>query len=231
MLTINVIAHFPASPGVYLMKDAAGVILYVGKARNLRARVRSYFGAAADGRYQIPALMNRVAVIDFIVTDTEKEALILENTLIKEHRPRYNIELRDDKTYFSLRMDFEEEFPRITVIRKVKSDGARYFGPYASATAAREVLNQLSRIFPLRHYPWEICRRRKRPCLFYQIRQCAAPCQGVISREEYAALAQGTALFLDGRDRAVQDLLKERMAQAAAAQRYEETAHYRSELD
>ncbi len=227
MLTINVIAHFPASPGVYLMKDAAGVILYVGKARNLRARVRSYFGAAADGRYQIPALMNRVAVIDFIVTDTEKEALILENTLIKEHRPRYNIELRDDKTYFSLRMDFEEEFPRITVIRKVKSDGARYFGPYASATAAREVLNQLSRIFPLRHYPWEICRRRKRPCLFYQIRQCAAPCQGVISREEYAALAQGTALFLDGRDRAVQDLLKERMAQAAAAQRYEEAGRFR----
>jgi excinuclease ABC subunit C len=227
MLTIDVVNHFPTSPGVYLMKDAAGVILYVGKARNLRARVRSYFGAAADSRYQIPALMNRVAAIDFLVTDTEKEALILENTLIKEHRPRYNIELRDDKTYFSLRMDLGEEFPRLTVIRKVKADGARYFGPYASATAAREVLNQLSRIFPLRHYPWEICRRRKRPCLFYQIRQCSAPCQGLISREEYAALAQGTALFLEGRNRAVLDLLKQRMTEAAVAQRYEEAARFR----
>ncbi len=227
MLNVDVISHFPTAPGVYLMKDTAGVILYVGKARNLRLRVRSYFGVAADGRYQIPALMNRVAAIDFLVTDTEKEALILENTLIKEHRPRYNIELRDDKTYFSLRMDLNEEFPRITVIRKVKSDGARYFGPYASATAAREVLNQLSRIFPLRHYPWETCRRRKRPCLFYQIRQCSAPCQGLISRQEYAALAQGTALFLEGRNRAVLDLLRERMSEAATEERYEEAGRFR----
>ena len=227
MLNVDAIAHLPTAPGVYLMKDVAGVVLYVGKARNLRVRVRSYFGGAADGRYQIPALMNRVTALDFIVTDTEKEALILENTLIKGHRPRYNIELRDDKTYFSLRMDFNEEYPRLTVIRKVSADGARYFGPYASATAAREVLNQLSRIFPLRHYPWETCRRRKRPCLFYEIRQCCAPCQGLISREEYAALAESTALFLDGRDRAVLDLLRERMAQAAAALRYEEAARFR----
>ena len=230
MLDSDSIADFPAAPGVYLMKDAAGAILYVGKARNLRLRVRSYFGSAADGRYQIPALMGRVAAIDFIVTDTEKEALILENTLIKEHRPRYNIDLRDDKTYFSLRMNLDEEFPRLTVIRRVNSDGARYFGPYASASAAREVLNQLSRIFPLRHYPLETCRRRKRPCLFYQIRQCAAPCHGLISREEYAALAQGTALFLDGRNRAVLDLLRKRMAEAAAAERYEEAARFRDLL-
>ena len=227
MLTIDAIAGFPAATGVYLMRDAAGTILYVGKARHLRNRVRSYFSASADSRYQIPALMNRVGAIDFIVTDTEKEALILENTLIKQHRPRYNIELRDDKTYFSLRMDLSEELPRLTVIRKVKPDGARYFGPYASATAAREVLNQLYRIFPLRHYPLETCRRRKRPCLFYQIRQCSAPCHGLISREEYAALAEGTALFLDGRNRAVVDLLRQRMAEAASGERYEIAARFR----
>ena len=226
MLSVDAIAHFPASPGVYLMKDAAGTVLYVGKARSLRSRVRSYFGAA-DGRYQIPALMGRVAAIDFIVTDTEKEALILENTLIKEHRPRYNIELRDDKTYFSLRMDPAEEFPRLTIIRRVRPDGARYFGPYASASAAREVLNQLSRIFPLRHYPLETCRRRKRPCLFHQIRQCSAPCHGLITREEYGALVEGTLLFLDGRNRAVIDLLRQRMVAAAAAERYEEAARFR----
>jgi excinuclease ABC subunit C len=227
MLTVDAIAGFPAAPGVYLMKDVAGIILYVGKARHLRNRVRSYFGASIDSRYQISSLMNRVAAIDFIVTDTEKEALILENTLIKAHHPRYNIELRDDKTYFSLRMDLGEEFPRLTVIRKVKSDGARYFGPYASASAAREVLKQLSRIFPLRHYPLETCRRRNRPCLFYQIRQCSAPCTGLISREEYAALAEGTALFLDGRNRAVLDLLKQRMVEAASGERYEEAARFR----
>ena len=227
MLTVEAISHFPIAPGVYLMKDAAGIILYVGKARILRNRVRSYFGASADGRYQIPALMNRVFAIDFIVTDTEKEALILENTLIKEHHPRYNIELRDDKTYFSLRLDPAEEFPRLTVIRKVLPDGARYFGPYASASAAREVLDQLTRIFPLRHYPLETCRRRKRPCLFYQIRHCCAPCHGLISGEEYGALVQGTALFLEGRNRAVLDLLRQRMAEAAGRERYEEAARFR----
>jgi excinuclease ABC subunit C len=226
MLTAETIAHFPAAPGVYLMKDAAGTVLYVGKARHLRNRVRSYFGTA-DGRYQIPALMNRVAAIDFIITDTEKEALILENTLIKGHRPRYNIELRDDKTYFSLRMDPREEFPRLSVIRKVKADGARYFGPYASASAAREVLNQLYRIFPLRHYPLETCRRRKRPCLFYEIRQCSGPCHGRISQEDYSVLAEGVVLFLEGRNRAVIELLKKRMSEAATGERFEEAARFR----
>lgn len=227
MISVKAVANLPTDPGVYLMKDDTGTVLYVGKARNLRSRVRCYFGSAADGRYQIPALMGRLESVDFIVTDTEKEALILENTLIKTHRPRYNIELRDDKTYFSLRMDMEEEFPRLTVIRQVKQDGARYFGPYASAAAARDVLNQLARIFPLRHYPQETCRRRKRPCLYYQIRQCSAPCHGLISSKEYAALVEGTALFLEGRDRAVFDLLRSRMSEAASAERYEEAARFR----
>lgn len=223
----DLVHSFPASPGVYIMRSTSGGILYVGKAKNLRARVRSYLSPGRDGRYQIPFLMARVADIDYIVTDTEKEALILENTLIKKHRPRYNINLRDDKTYFSLRMDPSEEFPRITIIRRVTRDGARYFGPYSSASAAREVLKHLYRLFPLRHYPMETCRRRGRPCLYHQLRQCSAPCQGLISREEYAALAEGAALFLEGKNRDLLKTLKRRMAEAAAAELFEEAARFR----
>lgn len=221
------IETFPASPGVYLMRDAEGQILYVGKAKNLRTRVRAYLNPSRDSRYQIRFLMERVADIEYIVTDTEKEALILENTLIKKHRPRYNINLRDDKTYFSLRMDPSEEFPRLTIIRKVARDGARYFGPYASASAARDVLKQLYRLFPLRHYPLETCRRRKRPCLFHQLRQCSAPCQGLISREEYANLAEGAALFLEGKNRDLVKSLTGKMNEAAKKEKYEEAARLR----
>src|SRR6185369_11000360 len=123
------------------------------KARSLRQRVRSYFKAASDSRYQVRFLLARVVDIEVLLTDTEKEALLLENTLIKQHHPRYNLNLKDDKTYFSLRLDPAEEYPRFTLVRKIPRDGARYFGPYASASAAREVLNQLQRMFPLRHYP------------------------------------------------------------------------------
>jgi excinuclease ABC subunit C len=221
------IARFPAAPGVYLMKGGDGGILYVGKARDLKKRVRSYFGAAPDSRWHIRFLMERVADIDYIVTDTEKEALILENALIKKHRPRYNFNLRDDKTYFSLRMDMNEEFPRLTVIRKVTRDGARYFGPYSSAAAAREVLKELNKLFPLRHYPLETCRRRRRPCLFFQMKQCAAPCHGMISRDDYAALANGAALFLEGKNFDLLRLYQQRMARAAAEQRYEEAGRCR----
>lgn len=217
----------PQLPGVYIMRNTTGTVLYVGKAKNLRNRVRSYFTSSRDSRHHIQFLMARVADIDCIVTDTEKEALILENTLIKQHRPRYNINLRDDKTYFSLRMDPAEEFPRLAVIRKVTKDGARYFGPYSSAAAAREVLKQLHRIFPLRHYPLATCRRRGRPCLYHQLRQCSAPCHGMISPQEYAALAEGAALFLEGKNRDLLKILKKRMHEAAEAQNYEEAARFR----
>lgn len=218
---------FPSSPGVYIMKNADGGILYVGKAKNLRTRVRSYFGTAKDSRYQIQFLMAKVKAIEYIVTSTEKEALILENTLIKQHRPRYNINLRDDKTYFSLRLDPAEEFPRLMIVRSVARDSARYFGPYSSAAAAREVLKQLHRLFPLRHYPMETCRRRGRPCLYHQLKQCAAPCQGGISKEEYAALVEGATLFLEGKNHALLKLFKNRMATAAAAEHFEEAARFR----
>ncbi len=171
----------PTSAGVYLMKDADGEVLYVGKAKNLRARLRSYLQAERDTRPQIKFLMERAATIETIVTDTEKEALILENTLIKKHRPRYNIHLRDDKTFVSLRIDLREEFPMLEVVRQVRQDGARYFGPFSSSSALRQTLKEIYRIFPLRHYPQAKCRQRGRPCLFYQIGQCSAPCHGRIS--------------------------------------------------
>ncbi|MBI5482882.1 MAG: GIY-YIG nuclease family protein, partial [Deltaproteobacteria bacterium] len=133
------IRQLPAVPGVYLMRDDAGTIIYIGKARSLRQRVRSYFNASGDSRYHVRFLMARVADIDVLLTDTEKEALLLENTLIKQHHPRYNLDLKDDKNYFSLRLDLRDEYPRFTLVRKMPHDGARYFGPYASASAAREV--------------------------------------------------------------------------------------------
>lgn len=227
MLSIDSIRHFPTSSGVYLMKDAAGKIIYVGKALNLKKRVSSYFTRSGDSRYQIRFLMAKVESIEWIVTDTEKEALILENNLIKEHRPRYNLSLRDDKTYFSLRLDPAEEFPRLTIIRKVLRDGARYFGPYSSATAARDVLKELCRLFPLRHYPLKNCRQRRRPCLYYQLKQCSAPCFGKITAAEYAKLVEGATLFLSGRNQEIVRLYRERMKAAAERQEYEEAGRCR----
>jgi excinuclease ABC subunit C len=226
-MKVEKIETFPTSPGVYIMRSSEGRVLYVGKAKNLRTRIRAYSGPSRDPRWQIKFLMARVADIDYLVTDTEKEALILENTLIKKHRPRYNINLRDDKTYFSLRMDPAEEFPRLTIIRKVIRDGARYFGPYSSASSARDVLKQLYKLFPLRHYPMDTCQRRGRPCLFYQLRQCSAPCHGLISREDYASIAEGAALFLDGKNRDLIKVLTKKMNDAAGQEKYEQAAQFR----
>jgi excinuclease ABC subunit C len=224
------IDNFPSSPGVYLMKGSDGKIIYVGKARNLKKRVRQYVLGSGDARLHIRFMVQLVEAVDFIVTDTEKEALILENTLIKQHHPKYNINLRDDKTYFSLRMDMKEQFPRLSLVRKVPSDGARYFGPYSSATAAKEVLKQLYKMFPLRHYPLATCVSRKRPCLYYQIKQCSAPCCGLISKPDYAALAEGAALFLEGKNTEIGRIYRNRMSQASQEMRYEDAARYRDLL-
>jgi excinuclease ABC subunit C len=226
MIAIEMITNFPSAPGIYLMKTAEGTVLYVGKARNLKKRVRAYVGPG-DSRLHIRFMVQLVATVEYIVTDTEKEALILENTLIKQHRPKYNINLRDDKTYFSLRMDMKESFPRLSIVRKVPPDGARYFGPYSSATSAKEVLKQLYKIFPLRHYPLATCLSRKRPCLYFQIKQCSAPCCGLISATDYGALAEGAALFLEGKNTDIAKLYRARMNQASAELRYEDAVRYR----
>lgn len=224
------IQQFPTSPGVYLMRDRAGDIIYVGKARSLRQRVRSYFNPSGDSRYHVKFLMAKVADIDVVLTDTEKEALLLENTLIKQHHPRYNLNLKDDKTYFSLRIDPREEFARFTVVRKRPDDGARYFGPYSSGSAAREVLRQMIRMFPLRHYPLATCMSRTRPCLYHQIGQCSAPCHGLITKEAYAALVDGATLFLEGKGRLLVAEFKRRMTDASERMDYEEAARWRNLL-
>ena len=220
----------PTSTGVYLMKDADGEILYVGKAKNLRSRLRSYMQADRDTRPQIRFLMERDAIIETIVTDTEKEALILENTLIKKHRPRYNIHLRDDKTFVSLRIDLREDFPMLEIVRQVRQDGARYFGPFASSSALRQTLKEIYRIFPLRHYPPAKCRQRGRPCLFHQIGQCSAPCHGLISVEDYRKLVDGVMALLEGRQGEVIEMLRQRMTNAAQRQKYEEAALLRDQV-
>ncbi|HJV34298.1 excinuclease ABC subunit UvrC [Geomonas sp.] len=230
MIALAMVDNFPSSPGIYLMKSAEGSILYIGKARNLKKRVRQYVLGSGDSRLHIRFMVQLVESVEYIVTDTEKEALILENTLIKQHHPKYNINLRDDKTYFSLRMDMKEPYPRLTLVRKVPSDGARYFGPYASATSAKEVLKQLYKVFPLRHYPLATCMARKRPCLYYQIKQCSAPCCGKITAAEYATLAEGAALFLEGKNTEIARIYRAKMNLASQDMRYEDAARYRDLL-
>ncbi|TLM61520.1 MAG: excinuclease ABC subunit UvrC [Deltaproteobacteria bacterium] len=223
-------ARQPAAPGVYLMRDGAGKVLYVGKAKNLRQRLRSYLAAERDSRPQIRFLLERAVTVETIVTDTEKEALLLENTLIKEHRPRYNIDLRDDKTFISLRLDLREEFPAFEIVRRVRADGARYFGPFTSATAVRDTLKEVQRSFPLRRLPWARCRRRTRPCLFHQVGQCSTPCHGLISRDQYRALVDGAIALLEGRSGEVLGMLRQRMGEEAAALRFEAAARLRDQI-
>ena len=195
MISID-LKKYPQAPGVYQMLGEKDEILYVGKAKQLRNRLRSYFSSGGDGRLHIPLLMEKVQRIETIITDTEKEALLLENTLIKKHRPRYNIDLRDDKTYVSVRIDLNDPFPMMQVVRQVKDDGAHYFGPYSSASAIRETLKEIYRIFPLRHSSIERCRKRGRPCLFHQIEQCSAPCHGKITQFDYRKLVDGVIQLL-----------------------------------
>ena len=212
------------------MRDAEGEVLYVGKAKNLRARLRSYFSAQGDGRAHVRFLMARIAGLETLVTDTEKEALILENTLIKQHRPRYNFDLRDDKSYVSLRLDRNDEFPALEVVRQVKRDGALYFGPYTSSGAVRETLKLIYRIFPLRHYPVATCRRRGRPCLYHQLGQCCAPCHGKISAEDYRQLVDGVVALLSGHEDVVMKELRQQMQQASQELRFEEAARLRDQV-
>jgi excinuclease ABC subunit C len=217
------LAQMPSQPGVYLMKSREGTILYVGKAKNLRSRVRSYFRKSGDGRFRIQFLIPNVEDIEFLVTDTEKEALILENTLIKEHKPRFNVNFRDDKSYVNLRLDPRDKYPRLTVVRRPGRDGALYFGPYASSNAVRETTRTLSRIFPLRLCTDPVFNSRTRPCLYHQIHRCSAPCvPGHVSDDEYRALVEQTALFLRGRDEELLKKLYAQMHEASQSLRFEE---------
>jgi excinuclease ABC subunit C len=222
----------PSGPGVYLFKTAAGRVLYVGKAQNLRARVRSYLGGG-DGRPNVPLLVERIEDVDVVVTASVKEALLLENELIKRHRPPFNVRLRDDKQYLALRLDPRESWPRLTQVRRFRKDGAWYFGPYTSSVALRESVSNLRRIFPLRSCRDAVFRdyaRRGRPCIEYEMKRCLGPCCGLVTREPYDELVRGTALFLRGRSAELATTLTARMREAAAAERYEDAARLRNQI-
>ncbi len=223
-------SHFPTRPGVYRMMDVQGRVLYVGKAKNLRSRVRSYFREGADGRAHVRFLMARVKDLDYVVTGSEKEALILENTLIKRHRPRYNINLRDDKTYLSLRLDVQNHFPRLSMVRQVKADGALYFGPYSSARSLRETVELIHTIFPLRQCSEREFRARARPCIYCQMRGCKAPCCGLVEEEEYRRVVDQVVLFLRGRRSQLLEDLRRAMERASADLDYEEAARLRDRV-
>ncbi len=211
------------------MKDEKGDVIYVGKAKNLRSRIRNYF-QGTDTRAMVPFLVSRVRDLDFVVTNTEKEAFLLENTLIKEHRPRYNVIFRDDKTYASLRLDTRQNFPAFQLVRKIKKDGARYFGPYPSGLAAKETLKYLHQLFPLRTCKDREFKTRRRPCIEYEIRNCVGPCVDLVGKEEYRKFIDDATLFLEGRETKLLDLLRKRMVEAAENLEYEEAARLRDQI-
>ena len=235
------LASLPARPGTYLMKDAAGKVMYVGKASSLRNRVRSYFQSGQDHTGRQAAMVERIADLEWIVTDSEIEALILEHNLIKRYRPRYNVRLRDDKRYPYIKVTIDEEYPRLVVVRKMEPDGARYFGPYTSTRAMWETVRLVRRIFGIRQAlvasekkragcNWQPGQRRLRPCLNFHLRQCLGPCAQQVTPEEYRSMVERAMLFLDGRADQVLGELRQRMEQAAAELRFEEAARLRDKI-
>lgn len=223
------LAALPARPGVYLLKDRQAKVIYVGKARSLRARVRTYF-RGGDERTQMVFLMQRVADLECLVTATEKEALILENTLIKQYKPRYNIRLKDDKSYVSVKVTVQDEWPRVLVTRKIVKDGSRYFGPYHSAFSVRETLDALRKVIPLRTCSDGVFRNRARPCLEYQIRRCLGPCCLPVDRGVYDAHLREAMLLLAGKRVELIDQLRRQMVAAAEAECFEDAARLRDRL-
>lgn len=221
----------PAAPGVYLHKDRLGKVLYVGKARQLRSRVRSYFLAAPEREPRLADLVARIADFDYIATDSETEALILENQLIKEYRPRYNVRLKDDKQYPYLRIGLGERYPRLSVVRRLAADGARYFGPYTDVRAMRETIKFAAGCFQVRTCSLDLPDRAlARPCLDHQIGRCSAPCAGLVDQETYAGQVQQLVDFLEGRDRQVLAVLRHQMADLAAKLDFEAAARLRDRI-
>jgi excinuclease ABC subunit C len=219
----------PQSPGVYIFTDTRGGVLYVGKAKDLRKRVRSYFqGREQDIKTSL--MLSKVGGVDHITTRTEKEALILEDTLIKEHHPRYNIQLRDDKRYPLLRLSVGEPFPRLSVVRRTKEDGALYYGPFPSATSMRETIRVIHKAFPLRRCSATQFAHRSRPCLNFQMMRCLGPCCNEVSEEEYRGVVDQVRLFLEGKSDILAEQLRRMMDQEAEALKFEEAARTRDRL-
>ena len=220
----------PERPGVYLMRDARQTVIYVGKAVVLRNRVRSYFHASARHDPKTLRLVGELADLEWIVTDTELEALILENELIKRYRPRFNIRLRDDKTYPYIKIHWQEDYPRISIVRRMERDGARYYGPFTSGYAVRQTLDALRRVFPYLDCDREITGRDPKPCLYYHIKRCAGPCIGAVDREAYREIIGGLADFLEGDSDAVLAQLTGHMTAAAEQLQFERAAQLRDQI-
>jgi excinuclease ABC subunit C len=225
--------RIPTSPGVYLMRDKKGRVLYVGKAKDLRARVRAYFspGSSDDRPFVAEGILGRLCHdVETVVVNNEKEALLLENNLIKEHQPRFNVKLTDDKNYLVLRIDPQKKFPRVEVVRRIADDGKRYFGPYHSATSCRETLRLVNRHFQLRTCTDHVLENRQRPCILYQIKRCPAPCVLPIDPAAYGEQVEDVMLFLSGRKDELVPRLRVRMKESASRLEYERAGQLRDQV-
>jgi excinuclease ABC subunit C len=220
--------EIPTSPGVYLHKDAAGKTIYIGKAKNLRSRVRSYFQSDRVHDFKTRELVRRIADVEFIVTDSEVEALILESTLVRQHQPRFNYKLKDDKSYPHLKLTINEPFPKVVITRRIQRDGALYFGPFLPASLARKTIDLINRTFQLRTCDIEIDGKAPRPCLEYHIKRCLGPCvKGLCTPAQYQEAVRDVRLLLEGRNNELAGTLEQRMTQASEETRYEMAAKYR----
>jgi len=223
----SILDTLPERPGCYLMKNAAGTIIYVGKAVNLRHRVRSYFHGSRVQDAKTRRLVREIADIEWIVVDSELEALILEMNLIKQHRPRYNVRLKDDKQYPYIKIHWNEPFPKVSVTRRMENDGARYFGPYTSAWAVHQTLDVLRRVFPYLTCGREITGRDARACLYYDIKLCLAPCIGAVTQAEYRQMIADLEAFLLGHSEPIIARVQREMEQAADQLQFERAAALR----
>lgn len=223
----------PTQSGVYIMKSQSGQILYVGKARNLKNRVNQYFANSSNKTEKTIRLVSHIADFEYIITANEIEALVLENNLIKKHKPPYNIMLKDDKSYPFVRINVKQDFPKVEVVRKLKNDGAKYFGPYMQGITSKDILQLVESAFCLRSCSHDLSRLPKshRPCLNYHINRCLAPCDGHCSKEEYAKQIEGVISFLSGNDKKVAALLEEKMTEAAEREDFELAIFYRRKLE
>jgi len=227
----ELIKNYPTQSGVYLMKSNVDKIIYVGKAKNLKNRVRSYFTDSKDHSPKTRLLVQNIFSIEYILTKTEVEAFLLEASLIKKHRPKYNIRLRDDKSYPYIRLTWNEDFPRLYLSRKVKKDGSLYFGPYTSGGAVFGTIRFLNRTFKIRDCTDAMFRSRTRPCMTHQIGRCTAPCVKYISSEDYKAEVEGALLFLKGKNKTVVKTMKQRMMVAAEEEKFEVAARMRDSIE
>lgn len=226
------IKDLPSSPGVYIMYSQSGQILYIGKAKVLKNRVSQYFNAGVKTE-KVARMVSKVYTFDYIITRNEVEALVLENNLIKQYKPPYNILLKDDKSYPFIRIDVKADFPRVEVVRKLRADGAKYFGPYMQGISSRDITDLIYSAFSLRSCSLNMNKipPSHRPCLNYHIGRCLAPCTGSVSREEYKKQVDGVISFLSGNDKKVEDMLRERMQAASDREDYEQALYYKQKLD